>query len=108
MRVRWQKFLIDVNTDLCAYMAGKVKSVLMDQIVPLTNLFSNLNHTCPYTGQIIAKDVELGFKYLRFAIIPAGEYRVDLHFVSQKQLVADVKMQFTVDESVSRTDPSVG
>lgn len=89
-------------------MAGKTKSVLLDQIYPISKQLTNLNHTCPYIGQMVAKDLEIGFKYLKFAIIPAGEYRVELDFLDEKQLIINTKIQFSVDDSVGRTDPSVG
>lgn len=69
--------------DICGYLSGEVPSFLMDMVIDNIRKYSNLNGTCPFSG-------ELRFKADRFPavsvptinIMPTGRIRSNLTFTN--------------------------
>lgn len=78
---RFQKFPIDLNENLCGWLAGTSKSYLLDWTTRVLIKYSNLNHTCPYSGTIHVKADNISIKQLLLfeTFLPSGRFRMDIN-----------------------------
>lgn len=74
----YQKYAIDLWEDLCGFLNDKAHFMMW--IMSRLQHFSNLNHTCPYTGTVILKANNISVDKFRIEpLLPAGRYRLDLN-----------------------------
>lgn len=77
----FQKFPIDLWGNLCLWLDGKSKSYLLDWTTRPLLKYSNLNHTCPYTGTIHVKadNISIGQLLAFENFLPSGRFRMDIN-----------------------------
>ncbi|XP_055917975.1 uncharacterized protein LOC129950159 [Eupeodes corollae] len=75
--VIYRPFLVNVTEDFCQKFVNKAKSPYLNILMNIGQKYTNLNHTCPYEGWLIIKNMELDLSSLRL-LLPEGEYRYDL------------------------------
>ncbi|KAJ6644438.1 hypothetical protein Bhyg_09407 [Pseudolycoriella hygida] len=73
----YQKFLIDVNVDICSYYNNKLGSALVDLVKgELENYSTNMVHPCPYEGQLSLNKMPLTGALFQYIFLPAGDYKL--------------------------------
>lgn len=78
--ISYQKFPINLWDDMCGWFSGRRRSWVMDWTLGKLLKHSNINHTCPYIGNVFvtADNISLNtFVFEQF--IPAGRYRIDFN-----------------------------
>lgn len=78
---RFQKFPIDLWENLCLWLDGKSKSYILDWTTRPLLKYSNLNHSCPYTGTVHVKadNISLGKLIAVEPYLPSGRFRMDIN-----------------------------
>lgn len=77
----YQKIATEYWDDLCKWASGKSHSYLLDFFKPFLAKYSNINHTCPYSGLVYIKADKVSVNKLIIPqIIPSGRYRFDFEF----------------------------
>lgn len=98
---RYQKYLIDRWEDICGYFSGKVPSPILDIILKNTKQFSNVNHTCPYSGSMTfaAKQFKMD-NFIIEPLLPAGKFRADVSFTegAKRNTVSHIKVFFSISD----------
>lgn len=97
--LEYQQFMIDIVADFCGYMSGKVPSHLLDIVMPVILPISNLNHTCPYDGNVYVNNFEIDDRIMDNTLFPPGQYRINLAFLTGKRLIASTQIYVMVPRS---------
>lgn len=75
---RYTRIAGHIWENVCDWLTGK-KSILLDYFGPRVLEYTNINHTCPYTGYVFFKIDNISVQHLAFPqIMPAGRYMVEL------------------------------
>ncbi|XP_055837807.1 uncharacterized protein LOC129906168 [Episyrphus balteatus] len=77
INVVYRPFLMNVTEDFCQRFEKKVNAPYLNILLNIGGRYSNLNHTCPYEGWLMFKDLELDLSSLKL-LLPDGEYRLDI------------------------------
>lgn len=97
----FKQFMINVENDFCAYMAGGSDPVL-DMFMFNLRPVSNINHSCPYSGDIFVDKYVYDKTFLDNKVIPNGQYRLDLTlFTAKKKIFYFMQTFVTVPQYVS-------
>lgn len=97
----YQKFLIDRWEDVCGYLSGKKPSLMIDVVSDYFYKYSNMNHTCPFEGDIIYKCDRISSKDLLIRpLLPAGRFHFDTNFTHGKnrEFIGNVQIFFSVSD----------
>ncbi|XP_055390333.1 uncharacterized protein LOC129619214 [Condylostylus longicornis] len=70
----WKPWIIAGTMDICSILAGKFNPIFK-MVKNVLNKTTNINHTCPYSGRIIGKNMELEHLNFGGSILPRGIYR---------------------------------
>ncbi|XP_060651557.1 uncharacterized protein LOC132788243 [Drosophila nasuta] len=69
-------FMFNKTFDFCKFMANSNSKLSFEKLVlGSISQFSNLNHSCPYTKDIIIRNMLFKEEFLEFLPLPSGEYR---------------------------------
>lgn len=96
----FQQFMVDIVVDFCGYMSGKVPSHVLDVVMPVIAPISNINHTCPYEGNVTINNLEIDDRILDNTVLPSGQYRIDLAFLTRKRLIASTQIYVMVPSAI--------
>lgn len=97
----YQRIATEYWDDACAWIAGKRTSYILDYMKPLISSYSNFNHTCPYTGLVIAKADNISVqRFVIPQIVPAGRYKVEVNITEgdRKTSVVGLTMFFSISD----------
>lgn len=78
----YRKFPIDVWEDICAWIGRGThhQTYFLKWTGQNVRRFSNMNHSCPYSGSVLIKVDRIPVNSLiMLPFMPAGRYRVDLN-----------------------------
>ncbi|KAH8302733.1 hypothetical protein KR044_010237, partial [Drosophila immigrans] len=75
----FRPFMFNQTFDFCKLMANSNAKLSFEKIV-LGSIMenSNINHSCPYTKDLIIKNLVFKEKFLTFLPMPSGEYKVQV------------------------------
>lgn len=114
----YRKFLIDLHENFCDAMDGLYNEIEAKQNSARTVLLimkgitskSNINHTCPYSGYVVAQNLVLDEVLFPGYLLPAGQYRIDVHIYnsSRNRTIIYPKVFVTIPASKSLLDLSMG
>ncbi|XP_037911875.1 uncharacterized protein LOC119652012 [Hermetia illucens] len=80
--VTYLPYMVNVTTNVCKFLSGGsvgAAGFYTRFMIGWINKYSNINHSCPYSGYTWAKNLEpFADKIPVFA--PTGDYRLELHF----------------------------
>lgn len=85
----YQKFLIDVSMELCAFLNGTVGNpvgeVIWQNYLKLQkNVVLNFKMQCPFNGTLNTLISPLNISDMNIPLMPAGRYRFDIHYSAHK------------------------
>lgn len=73
----YQKFLIDLNVDVCSYYKHTLGSAVMDLVRKEIESYStNFIGPCPYTGNMTVVNLPLTGALFNYIFLPSGEYKL--------------------------------
>lgn len=65
---------------MCDWFTGKRRSFSMDWTLGKIMQYSNMNHSCPYMGNVMLKVDNISMDTFVFEqFVPAGRYRIDFN-----------------------------
>lgn len=72
--------------DFCGYMAERrAYNIFLKQVMPIIEKFSNINHPCPFTGNVALRNMPFSNSWFDRAILPSGQYRMDFNIYDSKE-----------------------
>lgn len=78
-----ERLLINQWEDVCGFYSGKVPSVLLNVMMKNVLKYSNMNHTCPYEGELLFKADRIDANEFPMRNhVPTGRYRVNMTFTN--------------------------
>lgn len=107
----YRKFLVDIDEDFCKFMSGKFESPFLPVLFKAIGTNTNINHTCPYTGNVTIRNLTISSLFVKDLIIPAGQYRFDVNVYDSKRNRTIIRpvVYFTVPNSRdARLDLAMG
>lgn len=89
----FRPFLVNVKLDCCDYFKTKrVENIIVRRVANYFLPYSNMNHTCPYEGQITFK--EFNFEpYFMPSIWPSGLYKAIFTFYFNNDSKPAIKVE---------------
>ncbi|XP_022211087.2 uncharacterized protein LOC111066646 [Drosophila obscura] len=97
----YRPWTVDRKLDLCRYMRTRYDPYFKI-VYGLFQDFSNINHTCPYVGHQILKDLYLRPELLGL-LLPTGDYLLSLQWMFDKNAVdTNVSFSFVEDLLLSK------
>lgn len=97
----YQRFAVDFWDNGCDWLANKTKSYAFDWTIGRVLQYSNINHTCPYDGQIFLKINNVSIHHFAVEpLVPSGRYRVDANVTdgNRKKVLAMASAYFSVSD----------
>ena len=104
----YKPLLIDVTTNACDFTSGKVKSKMMDYVMPALIRYSNTNFKCPFFGPVIVKNMPINMGIFDYVFIPAGNYMLNITLTVKDELVWRGKFYFILPEGKTADDDRMG
>lgn len=109
----YRKFLLDLDVDVCDYMAGHrtISQPLLDTIMPILLKHSPyLNHSCPFEGNLSVLNFTISSDLLNGNLIPAGQYRIDCNAYNSvtKENIIFVQIYWTIAAGTTIKDMAMG
>lgn len=93
-----ERQLLNKWDDVCGYFAGESPSFLIDLLIDFFRKYSNINHTCPYAGEIhvVAERLAVNEIVTR-NYIPTGKYRAVISLTNghRRDFIGQVTVTFT-------------
>ncbi|XP_054088995.1 uncharacterized protein LOC114804655 [Zeugodacus cucurbitae] len=92
----YRPFLFNRTLDFCAFLRNQKSVGFVHIIAKFVESSSNINHTCPYSHDIIIDGLILKPQYFSLLPLPAGEYRWKITFGTYNDWkgIVDVFVQF--------------
>lgn len=88
----------DVSIDICGWLNGE-SHFLLDWFLPKILKYTNLNHKCPYDGQVYFKANNISIDKFDYpSLLPAGRYRTDTIVFGQDD---KIQLNFSLYFSIS-------
>ncbi|XP_064540340.1 uncharacterized protein LOC135429799 [Drosophila montana] len=94
----YKPWLGEYTVDFCAFMR-KSNHPVFRIVFDILKDFSTLNHTCPYVGKQIVKDLYWDAKGLQLPL-PSGDYAVLLTWIFDKKPQALTNFYFTFHQDL--------
>ncbi|KAH8295689.1 hypothetical protein KR018_003904, partial [Drosophila ironensis] len=93
----YKPWLINVKIDCCRFMFKPYNSYGIF-FFNIWRRFTNINHTCPYVGTVLLKDMYLTTEAMRLPF-PTGEYMlaIDWIFHRKLQFATNISFEFVED-----------
>lgn len=111
-RAGYKKFLIDVQTDYCAYLNNTVGSALIDLIIDgYKKHATNLWHPCPFLpGNVSVTDLPLTASLVNNLFVPAGDYKlvIDIRFGEERSVGTLLTIFVVVPAGLTLEDDKMG
>lgn len=107
----FQKFLIDLDIDVCSYYDNILGSAVVDLVRKEVEKYStNFIRGCPYTGNMTIINMPLTGALFDYIFLPAGDYKlvIDGIFDKKKLFGVLVTMFFTVLAGKTLEDDNMG
>ncbi|KAH8234124.1 hypothetical protein KR038_002166 [Drosophila bunnanda] len=94
----FRPFLYNVSTNFCQLLENSNVLSFQGLVINAIMTRSNLNHTCPYTHDIILDNLEFKDDFLKNLPLPQGNYKVELRFATDKIWRVQVSVFFEREE----------
>lgn len=98
--LKYQRFAVDLWENPCDWLAGK-KSRIMDWTFGRVIQYTNINHLCPYDGQIYLKVDNVSIhNFPMEPLVPAGRFRLDVNVTdgTKKHVLAITHLYISVSD----------
>ncbi|KAH8370586.1 hypothetical protein KR093_004265 [Drosophila rubida] len=79
----FRPFMYNTTIDFCKFAKQSKKMSLEKLVFDAIATRSNLNHTCPYTHDIIVDNLVFHDRFLQTLPLPQGEYKIQMLFGSE-------------------------
>lgn len=104
-RMTYQKFPIDLWENICSWIGNKTKSYILDWTFGKVLQYSNINHTCPYQGEVFVKVNNISISKFPFEqFLPAGKFRIDINITSGNRKIVFAMTQLFISISDNRIE----
>lgn len=101
----YQRWAVDVWEDICGHLSGTKSSYLMLFTVNKVLNYTNINHPCPYEGNVYIKVNNISIDAFPFEpLVPSGRYRVDVDLTEGKKDNVIVMVSLYVEVSDHRIE----
>ncbi|XP_023158871.1 uncharacterized protein LOC101450628, partial [Ceratitis capitata] len=70
----YRPFMYNLTMDFCQFMRNKKRIPFVKLLMDTLELYSNLNHSCPFDHNIIIKDMVLKAESMKYLPAPNGDY----------------------------------
>lgn len=98
-----QANLVNIEEDFCSFMDGKVGAKILAVIMPFIKKYSNIGHSCPYSGSIEIKELPMGSHLLASHDIPSGDYFLMVSVISNGNYISNTTSHLHIPEGKSVT-----
>lgn len=99
---QYQPFLINSTVNMCKVLSKKNFSAYGKIVQKLSERFSNFNHSCPYEGHLVARDLYIDESLL--PVFPLGVYKISIYLmenhINTYEYVGEINAYVTAIEEV--------
>ncbi|XP_011186733.1 uncharacterized protein LOC105214790 [Zeugodacus cucurbitae] len=95
----YRPFMYNITTDFCSFLKNKKRLPFAKLLMDTIEIYSNINHTCPFNHDIIVKDLVLKTEQMQLLPVPMGDYLLRLSIAAYNDYKATVKIYIQVVEN---------
>ncbi|XP_016950744.1 uncharacterized protein LOC108024999 [Drosophila biarmipes] len=95
----YKPFLYNITTDACKFLKNPKSSPVMKYVFESFIDYTNINHSCPYTNDLILEKLPIEFmnhRVTQILPIPEGDYLLDFRWLYSKSFIAAIKVYCTI------------
>ncbi|EDW53587.1 uncharacterized protein LOC6612936 [Drosophila sechellia] len=95
----YRPFLYNITVDACKFIESPKSNPVMKYILESFSAYSNMNHSCPYSSDLILERLPIGFlnhRVTEILPIPEGNYLFEFHFIHRKSIFATTRVYFAI------------
>ncbi|KAI8128396.1 hypothetical protein CVS40_1782 [Lucilia cuprina] len=72
----YKPYLINFTSNLCKFMDGKTSGLYVNALKRILKKYTNIRHSCPYTGFIIANNISVDAEFFPLPpLVPQNSYK---------------------------------
>ncbi|XP_037827550.1 uncharacterized protein LOC119615613 [Lucilia sericata] len=94
----YRPFLYNTTLDFCKFLKNPNRYPFWKIVYFIIKPSSNINHTCPYSHDIIVQRLILDSSMFKFIPFPSGDYLVILKVAAYNDYKAEVRAYFSIKE----------
>ncbi|XP_059222101.1 uncharacterized protein LOC106083043 [Stomoxys calcitrans] len=68
------------NFDACKFLKNRSQMPIANYLFTIIGDYTNLNHTCPYKGEIVIDRFRINMDRIKWIPMPPGDYGILSHF----------------------------
>ncbi|XP_065366844.1 uncharacterized protein LOC135959743 [Calliphora vicina] len=76
----YKPYLVNFTSNVCKFMDKKASGLYLNSFMNILKTFSNVNHSCPFKGYLIANNLSLDVKHMPLPPLPLNSYKLLLIF----------------------------
>ncbi|XP_017065642.1 uncharacterized protein LOC108104210 [Drosophila eugracilis] len=91
----YKPFLYNITIDACRFLGNPKSNPVMKYVFDSFQEYSNINHSCPYSHDLILEKLPIDFmnhRVTEILPIPEGSYLIQLRWIQSKSLIAEMKI----------------
>ncbi|KQS51984.1 uncharacterized protein LOC26526170 [Drosophila erecta] len=95
----YKPFLYNITVDACRFLKNQKSNPVLKFLFDSFASYSNVNHSCPFTGEVFVDKLPIGFLNYRVTEllpIPEGKYLLEFHFFSLNSIFARAQVYFII------------
>ncbi|XP_069968059.1 uncharacterized protein [Bactrocera oleae] len=92
----YRPFMFNITADFCQFLKNKKRIPFGKLLMDTVEIYSNINHTCPFDHDIIAKDMVLKSEQMQLLPVPMGDYMLRISVAAYKDYKATIKVYIQV------------
>ncbi|EDV52999.1 uncharacterized protein LOC6554924 [Drosophila erecta] len=95
----YRPFLYNITVDACRFIENPKSNPVLKYIFDSFTGYSNINHSCPYTSDLIVEKLPIGFlnhRVTEILPIPEGNYLFEFRLIRLKSIFASIQVYFTI------------
>ncbi|XP_054085098.1 uncharacterized protein LOC105214601 [Zeugodacus cucurbitae] len=95
----YRPFMFNITVDFCSFLKNKKRVPFGKLLMDTIEIYSNINHTCPFDHDIIVKDMVLKTEQMQLLPVPTGDYLLKISVAAYNDYKATVKAYIQVVEN---------
>ncbi|KQS51985.1 uncharacterized protein LOC26526272 [Drosophila erecta] len=95
----YKPFLYNITFEFCKFLKNKKTNQVIKFLFDSFSSYSNLNHSCPYSGDLYVDKLPIGFlnhRVTEILPVPEGKYMLEFHFFTLNSNFARLQVHFII------------
>ncbi|KAH8247708.1 hypothetical protein KR038_008793, partial [Drosophila bunnanda] len=95
----YRPFLYNITVNGCKFLNNPKSNIIGKFIYDTYKPYSNINHSCPYTNDLVLDKLPVEFmnhQLTKILPLPEGDYLIEFRWIRSRNVFANVKIYFNL------------